>query len=71
MTVKADKLIRMAEQIAANMAYTDDQAVVAAKIADHLSRFWDPRMLQAIKEQSVSEPDSLSPVLLVAVSSLR
>lgn len=70
MTVKADKLIRMAEQIAANMAYTDDQSVVAAKIADHLSRFWDPRMLSAIKEQAGSEPNSLSPVVLAAVSSL-
>lgn len=70
MTVKADKLIRMGEQIAANMAYTDDQAVVAAKISDHLSRFWDPRMLQTIKEHAVSEPESLSPVLLIAVSSL-
>jgi len=70
MTVNTDKLIRMAEQIAANMAYTDDQAVVAAKIADHLGRFWDPRMLQAIKEQAASEPASLSPVLLAAVTSL-
>ncbi len=70
MTVKADKLLRMGEQIAANMAYTDDTAVVAAKVADHLSRFWDPRMLQTIKEHALSEPDTLSPVLLSAVSSL-
>ncbi|MFT5334502.1 MAG: formate dehydrogenase subunit delta [Halioglobus sp.] len=62
--------MRMGEQIAANMAYTDDNAVVAARIADHLSRFWDPRMLEVIKEQAESEPESLSPVLLTAVSSL-
>lgn len=70
MTVKAQKLARMGEQIAANMAYTDDNVVVAARIADHLSRFWDPRMLETIKEHAKSEPESLSPVLLAAVSSL-
>ena len=71
MTVKVDKLLRMGEQIAANMAYTDDNAVVAAGIADHLRRFWDPRMLEVIKEQAESDPKSLSPVLLTAVSSLN
>ena len=37
MTVKTDKLVRMAEQISANMAYTDDDHIVATRIADHLA----------------------------------
>ena len=30
MTVNIDKLVKMAEQITANMSYTDDQDLVAA-----------------------------------------
>ena len=44
MTVNTRKLVKMAEDITANLSYTDDEEVVASKIADHLSRFWDPRM---------------------------
>ena len=70
MTVENDKLLRMAEQIRANMAYTDDTAIVARRIADHLSRFWDPRMLSAFKAYSAQHPDALSPELLAAVAAL-
>ena len=70
MTVNSDKLLRMAEQIAANMAYTDDQDIVAAKISDHLSRFWDPRMLAAIKAYREENPESFSPELSAAVAAL-
>jgi formate dehydrogenase subunit delta len=71
MTVSIDKLLRMAEQIAANMAYTDDQAVVAAKVADHLNRFWDPRMKAALREYAESADAALSPVLQEAVALLH
>jgi formate dehydrogenase subunit delta len=70
MTVKTDKLVHMAEQIRANMAYTDDRQIVAARIADHLSRFWDPRMLAAIKAYRAKHPDELSAELSDAVASL-
>ena len=70
MTVKVDKLLRMAEQIHANMAYTDDSKIVAARIADHLGRFWDPRMLDAIKAYREEHPEALSPELSAAVASL-
>ena len=70
MTVQIDKLLRMGEQISANMAYTDDGEVVAARIADHLRRFWDPRMLAAIKEHNALHPETLSPQLSSAVGAL-
>ena len=71
MTVSNEKLLRMAEQITANMAYTDDQELVAAKVADHLGRFWDPRMLEALKAHTRKNPESVSPELSAAVAALN
>ena len=71
MTVGAAKLVRMAEQITANMAYTDDVGLVAARVADHLNRFWDPRMLEALAEFANDDADQLSPALRTAVRQLH
>ena len=71
MTVQANKLLKMAEQITANMSYTDDEAVVAAKVADHLNRFWDPRMRSAFAQFAIDNPKLLSPVLRSAVTLLH
>ncbi len=71
MTVKVEKLLKMAEQITANMAFTDDQDVVAAKVADHLNRFWDPRMKAAIRAYADGNSAQLSPSLRAAVSQLN
>jgi formate dehydrogenase subunit delta len=67
MSVKADKLLRMGEQIRDNMNYIDDRDLVAQRIADHLSRFWDPRMLEVIKALQVEQPDEFSAELSAAV----
>ena len=50
MTVGIEKLLKMAEQISANLAYTDDHTVTAASVADHLNKFWDPRMRAALRD---------------------
>ena len=71
MTVDAQKLLRMAEQITDNMNYTADSAVVANKVADHLRRFWDPRMQTALREFASEHPDELSPLLRLAVAELH
>lgn len=71
MTVAAAKLVRMAEQITANLAYTDDLSIVSARVADHLNRFWDPRMRQALIEHCSQEADALSPALRMALPQLR
>ncbi len=71
MTVDAAKLVRMAEQITANMAYTEDVELVAARVADHLNRFWDPRMRQAMAELADGGADQLSPALQAAVRQLH
>ena len=70
MTVNQDKLVRMAEQIAANMAYTPDQDIVADKIADHLNRFWDPRMKRAISDYAQQSEAELTDALRLAIDKL-
>ena len=71
MTVEAEKLLKMAEQIAANLNYTDDQAVVATKVGDHLTRFWDPRMKEALRLYADNNPAALSPLLQSALKLTR
>jgi formate dehydrogenase subunit delta len=70
MTVNNEKLLKMAEQITANMAFTDDRQVVAAKVADHLNRFWDPRMKAAFKDYAQAHGEELSPALRAAVEKI-
>jgi len=69
-TVNVNKLVKMAEDIAANMSYTDDQEIVSRKIADHLDRFWDPRMKQAISDYAADPDSELTESLRLAVSRL-
>ncbi len=64
------KLIKMGEQIVSNCSFSNDQEVVIAKVADHLQRFWDPRMRTAIKKNLNDNPDAASDVLKNAVNQL-
>ncbi len=57
----ADRLIYMANQIARNFAAQgEDVAVVAT--ADHIAKFWDPRMKAASYALLAQGGSSLSPV---------
>lgn len=59
-----EKLVRMANQIATNLALeTDPEAVVA----DHIRAFWTPRMIDAL----TNKPDAgLNPVAARAIARL-
>lgn len=70
MTVDTMKLIRMGEQITANMQFTNNESVVAARVAEHLQKFWDPRMQAAIAQLAAEDDSQLSPVLRAAVARL-
>lgn len=50
-------LIRMANQIGAFFEAEPDQAEAAVAVANHLKRFWDPRMRAALL-QYATERDS-------------
>jgi formate dehydrogenase subunit delta len=65
------KLVRMAEQIAANCSYHGDQELVADKVADHLNRFWDPRMRTAITAMVAEADLEISDVLRLALSRIH
>ncbi len=44
--------------------------VAIAKVADHIRRFWDPRMRRHLKELATIEDESLDPVLVAAAAML-
>lgn len=61
-----DRLVYMANQIAANLAaHGADRA--AAETAEHIVRYWDPAMRDAILRV---EPDRLSAIARAAVLTL-
>ena len=55
-----ERLIQMANDIAAFFAAEPDRAEAAAGVAAHLKRFWEPRMRQAIRAHAESGGDGLS-----------
>ncbi|MEZ5697055.1 MAG: formate dehydrogenase subunit delta [Sphingomonadaceae bacterium] len=61
------KLTRMANQIAANFAAAGETQAVAAT-AEHITKFWDPRMKAGIFASDLS---ALSPIARAAVESLQ
>ena len=65
----ADKLVMMANQIARNLAVHGEEAAIAAT-ADHIRRFWDPRMRAGIVAY-VAGGGTLSPIADAAVRRLE
>ena len=65
-----DKLAYMANQIGKFFAHQKhDQAV--ASIADHLQKFWDPRMRGTILTQYETVKERLDPLVQQAIEQLR
>ena len=62
---QAEKLAMMASQIARNLAVQGDARATAAT-ADHIRRFWDPRMRAAIVAY-VAAGGALHPIAHAAV----
>jgi formate dehydrogenase subunit delta len=65
-----DKLAYMANQIGKFFAHQEHDKAVAA-IADHLRRYWDPRMRSTILANYGAVKDRLDPVVQQAVEQLR
>ena len=64
-----EKLVMMANQIARNLAVQGEDGGVAAT-ADHIARFWDPRMRAAIIAY-VAGGGALDPIADAAVRRLE
>ena len=66
----ADRLVMMANQIAGFFAH-GGEAKAVPQIADHLKKFWDPRMRRAIVAHvEAGGATGLTPLALKAVQSL-
>jgi formate dehydrogenase subunit delta len=61
-----DKLVRMANQIAL-FFQSQDTATAPAMVADHLRKFWDPRMRKAFIAHAAAGGAGLDPVTAAAV----
>jgi formate dehydrogenase subunit delta len=64
-------LIKMANQIAANISVSDNSTESAEKTSLHMKKFWPPIMKRQIIEYMNSDGDELSPVAKQAVGLLR
>lgn len=65
---EVNHLVSMANDIAANLSF---QADADAKIADHINRFWAPRMRGLLLEYAANEGEGLSEALLPALDKVR
>lgn len=65
-----DRLVYMANQIGRFFAYQPADKAVAST-ADHLKKFWDPRMRTAIFAHLERGGTGLDPIALEAVRALR
>ena len=61
-------LLSMANDIAANLSFQGD---AADKIADHINRFWAPRMRKLLLEYAADGGQGLSEALKPALKKIR
>ncbi len=64
-----DRLVRMANQIAINFQVRGE-AVAIAETAEHIKKFWDPRMRAGINDHIAAGGEGLNPIALAALKSL-
>ena len=67
---KVDKLVRMANQIGDFFA-PQPQANAAEGVANHLKRFWTPKMISEIIARSAEADSGLNPTAALGVALLR
>jgi len=65
-----DHLVRMVNQIAANLQAAGDTNVVAEQTASHLRRFWSPAMRRRLADYACQDGADLTPAALQAARSL-
>ena len=70
MSLNAPAEIRMINSIAAHFAYLRAEQAATA-VADHIKRFWDPRMKRRLLLLADSDPRDLDPVAVIAAALLR
>lgn len=70
--MEAERLVQMANQIGAFFAAEPEHAVAVEGIANHLKRFWDPRMRKQIVHMlDENEDEGLQPLVAEAIRANR
>lgn len=64
------RLVAMANDIAAFFAAEPDPAAAAEQVANHLKKFWEPRMREEIRRHAGAGGEGLSPLALQGVRRL-
>ena len=62
-------VLRLAGDIAAQFRHLPDEQA-AAKVADHIGRFWDPRMREHLRELVAADEQGCDPVVARAATLL-
>lgn len=63
-----DQLVKMANQIAENFSFHDDQV---ARTADHIQRFWAPPMRKKLTAHAKAGADGISEPVIEALKQLE
>jgi len=72
MTMDASKLVKMANEIGLFFASEPDRERAETGIADHLKRFWDPRMRRELLAWIDGHGgEGLRPLVLAAIATHR
>jgi formate dehydrogenase subunit delta len=69
--VKTERLVAMANDIAAFFDAEEDKAAAAQNVAYHMKRFWDPRMRREITEHLRGGGAGLSDLSRAAIEVLQ
>jgi formate dehydrogenase subunit delta len=70
MALNAPAEIKMINNIAAHFGYLRAEQAATA-VADHIRRFWDPRMKQRLLMLVASDTKDLDPISVAAATLLR
>lgn len=62
-----DHLVKMANEIGSFFVTANDEETAAKLIADHLKRFWDPRMRKQVIAHVSEGGEGLAPAVAKAV----
>ncbi|GAB3908672.1 hypothetical protein GCM10029964_108810 [Kibdelosporangium lantanae] len=70
MTHTVSPQVRMANDIAMQFQHWTDKDAAATAIANHIKRFWTPRMRADLLERVATEPQGIDPLAISAAQQL-
>jgi formate dehydrogenase subunit delta len=71
MTHTMSPQVRMANEIALQFQHWDDKEAAATAIANHIRKFWTPRMRADLLDRVATQPRSIDPLAISAAQQLQ